>query len=304
MGLASKHKYLSKGNKSENRAFMFLMLPFMTLFFIFTVLPIISSFVLSFSDYDMIKPPVFTGLSNYLRMFTSDEVFPIAVKNTLLFSIVTGPISFILAFLLAWLINEFIPNIRSFLAFLFYAPALIGNVYFIWQITFSGDSYGYINNLLLTVGFITEPIQWFKDVRFTMPIIMIVQLWLSLGVSFLADIAGLQNVNPELYESGAVDGIRTRWHELWYITLPSMKSILLFGAVMQIQATFSISTVSMALAGFPSVNNTADTIVTHLLDVGTQRYEMGYAAAISAFLFLLMAVFRVGVGKALNLMGK
>ena len=296
------HNQLGRANRSENRAFLLLLMPFMGLFFIFTILPIVSSIVLSFTDYDMINTPRFTGLSNYLRMFTTDEVFPVAVKNTLLFSVITGPVSFFLAFLLAWLINEFRPGMRSLLAFLFYAPALIGNVYYIWQVAFSSDSYGYANSLLLSWGLITEPILWFRDVRFSMIIVMIVQLWLSIGISFLADIAGLQNVNPELYEAGAIDGIRTRWHELWYITLPSMKSILLFGAVMQIQATFSISAVPMALAGFPSVNNSVDTLVTHLMDVGTQRYELGYAAAVSVF--MLMALFRILVGKALDLMGK
>ena len=305
MGLAKgMHNQLGRANRSENRAFLLLLMPFMGLFFIFTILPIVSSIVLSFTDYDMINTPRFTGLSNYLRMFTTDEVFPVAVKNTLLFSVITGPVSFFLAFLLAWLINEFRPGMRSLLAFLFYAPALIGNVYYIWQVAFSSDSYGYANSLLLSWGLITEPILWFRDVRFSMIIVMIVQLWLSIGISFLADIAGLQNVNPELYEAGAIDGIRTRWHELWYITLPSMKSILLFGAVMQIQATFSISAVPMALAGFPSVNNSVDTLVTHLMDVGTQRYELGYAAAVSVFLFMLMALFRILVGKALDLMGK
>ena len=298
------HNQLGRANRSENRAFLLLLMPFMGLFFIFTILPIVSSIVLSFTDYDMINTPRFTGLSNYLRMFTTDEVFPVAVKNTLLFSVITGPVSFFLAFLLAWLINEFRPGMRSLLAFLFYAPALIGNVYYIWQVAFSSDSYGYANSLLLSWGLITEPILWFRDVRFSMIIVMIVQLWLSIGISFLADIAGLQNVNPELYEAGAIDGIRTRWHELWYITLPSMKSILLFGAVMQIQATFSISAVPMARAGFPSVNNSVDTLVTHLMDVGTQRYELGYAAAVSVFLFMLMALFRILVGKALDLMGK
>ena len=298
------HNQLGRANRSENRAFLLLLMPFMGLFFIFTILPIVSSIVLSFTDYDMINTPRFTGLSNYLRMFTTDEVFPVAVKNTLLFSVITGPVSFFLAFLLAWLINEFRPGMRSLLAFLFYAPALIGNVYYIWQVAFSSDSYGYANSLLLSWGLITEPILWFRDVRFSMIIVMIVQLWLSIGISFLADIAGLQNVNPELYEAGAIDGIRTRWHELWYITLPSMKSILFFGAVMPIQATFSISAVPMALAGFPSVNNSVDTLVTHLMDVGTQRYELGYAAAVSVFLFMLMALFRILVGKALDLMGK
>ena len=298
------HNQLGRANRSENRACLLVLMPFMGLCFSFTILPIVSSIVLSFTDYDMINTPRFTGLSNYLRMFTTDEVFPVAVKNTLLFSVITGPVSFFLAFLLAWLINEFRPGMRSLLAFLFYAPALIGNVYYIWQVAFSSDSYGYANSLLLSWGLITEPILWFRDVRFSMIIVMIVQLWLSIGISFLADIAGLQNVNPELYEAGAIDGIRTRWHELWYITLPSMKSILLFGAVMQIQATFSISAVPMALAGFPSVNNSVDTLVTHLMDVGTQRYELGYAAAVSVFLFMLMALFRILVGKALDLMGK
>lgn len=295
---------LRRKGLSENASFYILLLPFMSLFFLFTVLPVLSSIVLSFSSYDMISAPSFYGLGNFLRMVTSDEVFPKAVRNTMLFAVVTGPISFFLAFLLAWFINEFNPAVRSFLAFLFYAPALTGNAYFVWQIAFSGDSYGYVNNLLISLGLLTEPINWFRNVQYNRMILMVVQLWASMGISFLADIAGLQNVNPELYEAGAIDGIRTRWHELWYITLPSMKSILLFGAVMQIQATFSIGNVITTLAGYPSVNNSVDTIVSHLTDVGTVRYEMGYASAISVFLFAIMALTRVAVGKMLNFLGK
>ena len=289
---------------SDNLAAYILLFPFIFLFFIFTILPILSSIVLSFTSYNMISFPKFTGLINYLRMFSGDEVFPKAVVNTLKFSVVTGPISFLLAFLLAWLINEFGKTMRSVLSFLFYAPALIGNAYFIWQVAFSGDSYGYANNLLLSLGFIDEPINWFRNLTYNTGILIFIQLWLSMGVSFLADIAGLQNVNPELYEAGAIDGVRTRWHELWYITLPSMKDILLFGAVMQIQATFSIGAVIKVLAGYPSVNNSVDTIVSHLSDVGVIRYEMGYASAISVVLFLMMAITRILVGKILNSLGK
>lgn len=291
-------------NIGDNAAAYILLFPFLALFFMFTVLPVLSSIVLSFTSYDMISMPRFTGLLNYLRMFSGDEVFPKAVVNTLKFSVVTGPVSFLLAFLLAWLINEFGKTMRSLLAFLFYAPALVGNAYFIWQVAFSSDSYGYANNILLFMGFIEEPISWFRNLSYNMPILIFIQLWISMGVSFLADIAGLQNVNPELYEAGAIDGIKTRWHELWYITLPSMKEILLFGAVMQIQATFSIGAVIKRLAGYPSVNNSVDTIVSHLEDVGVVRYEMGYAAAISVFLFLMMAITRVVVGKILNALGK
>lgn len=289
---------------SENVAFHLIMLPFMLFFLLFNILPVLSSVVLSFFDYDMVSSPIFTGLENYSRMFTADETFMKVLGNTLRFSIVAGPGSFILAFLLAWMINEFSRTVRVILTFIFYAPALVGNAYFIWQIFFSGDSLGYLNNFLISFGFITEPINWFQNTSYNMTILLIIQLWMSMGVSFLANIAGLQNVSAEMYEAGAIDGIRTRWHELWYITLPSMKTILLFGAVMQIQSVFSVSSLMTTLVGYPSVNNSVDTLVSYISDIGTARYEMGYAAALSVVLFLLVLAFRFGIGALLNLIGK
>lgn len=268
------------------------------------MLPVLASVGLSFFDYDMLSAPKWAGLGNYLRMIVGDEVFPKTVINTLKFAIVTGPVSFFLSFLLAWFINEFKSGLRHILAFLFYASSLAGNAYFVWQVAFSGDSYGYVNSFLLNFGLISEPINWFSNTTYNMAILIVIQLWLGMGVAFLANLAGLQNVNPEIYEAGALDGIRTRWHELWYITLPSMKSILLFSAVMQIQAMFSVGAVIVALAGYPSADNSVDTIVSHLSDVGTVRYEMGYAAAISVFLFAMMAVTRVVVGKIMDSLGK
>ena len=299
-------KTLNQGKRfnSENIGFYLYLVPFMSLFFLFTIIPVLASVTLSFFDWDMVSTPVFTFGNNYLRMLTGDSIFWTVVKNTLQFAVVTGPIGFLLSFTLAWLINEFSPRIRSILAFLFYTPALVGNAYFIWQVAFSGDSFGYVNNILISFGLISEPIQWLKDAAYNKTIIIIVQLWMSMGVSFLSNIAGLQNVNVSLYEAGAIDGIKNRWHELWYITLPSMKSILLFGAVMQIQAVFSIGSIVSQLSGYPSVNNSVDTIVNLIADVGTMRYEMGYAAAMSVFLFLLMAAFRLIVGKLLSLLGR
>ena len=304
MSNKTKNKTIKHGALSENAVHYIMISPFLILFFLFTVLPVISSLGLSFFSYDMISLPKFSGVANYLRMFNGDEVFPKAVVNTLKFAVVTGPLSYLLAYLLAWFINDFNPAVRTVLTFIFYAPAMIGNATFIWQTMFSSDSYGYANSFLISLGIITEPISWFKNEAYNFAILIIVQLWTSMGISFLADIAGLQNVNPELYEAGALDGIKNRWYELWYITLPSMKSILLFGAVMQIQATFSIGAVITALAGYPSVNNSVDTVVSHLLDVGTVRYEMGYAAAISTVLFLMMLFARYLIGKILNLLGK
>lgn len=293
-----------KGFGRETPMLWLMLAPFLILFFLFTVLPVLSSMGLSFFTYDMLSLPKWSGLQNYLRMVTEDAVFTKTLLNTLKFSVITGPLSFFLSFLLAWFINEFPPVLRSVLAFLFYAPALVGNAYFIWQVAFSGDSYGYVNNLLLSMGLIDEPINWFRNLTYNTGIICMVQLWASMGVSFLSNIAGLQNVSPELYEAGTLDGIRNRWYELWYITLPGMKDILLFGAVMQIQTTFSIGTVITALAGYPSVENSLDTMVSYLSDVGIVRYEMGYAAAISVVLFLMMAITRVVVGKVLDFLGK
>ncbi len=293
-----------KGITREDISYYAVMAPFLIFFFVFNILPVLASMVLSFFDYDMVSKPIFTGLENYSRMFSSDSVFLTVLGNTLRFSIVAGPISFLLAFLLAWMINEFSRTVRVILTFIFYAPALVGNAYFIWQVFFSGDSYGYLNNFLISFGFITEPINWFQNTSYNMTIIIIVQLWMSMGVSFLANIAGLQNVSTELYEAAAIDGVRTRWHELWYVTLPSMKSILLFSSVMQIQAVFSVSAVITTLAGYPSVNNSVDVLVSYISDIGTARYEMGYASALSIFLFFMVLAFRFGIGALLNLVGK
>ena len=294
----------SRRTTSEDISFYIITIPFMLFFFLFNILPVLASMTLSFFDYDMVSSPIFIGLENYSRMFTGDDVFMKVLGNTLRFSIIAGPISFLLSFMLAWMINEFPKTVRVVLTFIFYAPALVGNAYFIWQVFFSGDSYGYLNNLLISFGFITEPINWFQNTEYNMTIIIIVQLWMSMGVSFLANIAGLQNVSAELYEAAAIDGVRTRWHELWYVTLPSMKSILLFSSVMQIQSVFSVSAVVVTLAGYPSVNNSVDTIVSYISDVGTARYEMGYASALSIFLFFMVLAFRFGIGALLNLVGK
>lgn len=280
------------------------LLPFLIMFIAFTAIPIISSVVLSFFNFDMVQKIEFAGFANYVRLILNDAVFVTVFNNTIFFAIITGPCGFLLSFVLAWFINEFSPFVRTTLSFLFYAPALVGNAYFIWSIAFSSDSYGYVNSLLLSMGLITEPITWLKNASYTMPIIIAVQLWQSMGVSFLANISGLQNVNNEMYEAGAIDGIRNRWQELWYITLPSMKHMLLFSAVMQISSAFSVSAIAIQLAGYPSVDYSVDTIVSYMADVGTVRYEMGYASAMSVALFAIMAIFRWLIGLLINKTGK
>ena len=300
----SGKKSFAKSIFSDRVSMIVLLLPFITFFILFTVLPILTSVALSFTSYDMIALPKFIGLENYRRMIVDDSAFIVTVRNTFIFSVVAGPLGFLLSFVLAWLVNEFSPRVRTILSLLFYAPSLVGNAYFIWQVAFSGDSYGYINSLLLSVGVITEPIVWLKNESFLMPIIIIVHLWQSMGISFLSNISGLQNVSRDMYEAGSIDGIRNRWQELWYITLPSMSHMLLFSAVMQIQASFSVGAIAVTLAGYPSKSNAVDMIVSYMSDVASVRYEMGYAAAIAVVLFLMMIVTRAIVGKILQITQK
>lgn len=260
----------------------------MILFFFFTVIPVAVSFFLSFFYFNMLEMPRFVGWDNYARLFLNDDVFMIALRNTFFFAVITGPVSYVACFIFAWIINELSPKVRAFMTLVFYAPSISGNVFFIWLVIFSGDSYGYLNGFLMQIGILLEPIQWLQDERYVLMIVIIVQLWLSLGTSFLAFIAGLQTIDKSIVEAGAVDGIKNRWQELWFITLPSMRPQLMFGAVMQITAAFAVADIAVALAGFPSVNYSAHTIVTHLMDYGTIRFEMGYASAIATVLFAIM----------------
>lgn len=266
-------------------------LPFILLFFTFTILPILSSVFLSFTYFNMLETPLFIGVDNYVRLLLEDDVFLIALRNTLLFALITGPLSYILSFVFAWFINDFQRGIRTGLTFLFYAPSLAGNVYFIWTYIFSDDSVGLLNSTLLRLGVINDSIQWLTDANYNNIVVVVVILWLSMSVGFLSFVAGLQSMDKSLYEAGAMDGVKNRFQELWYITLPQMVPQLLFGAVMQISTSFAIGYEAMALTGFPSTDYSTHTIITHIFDYGTVRFEMGYASAIAVVLFLLMLFF-------------
>jgi len=302
-GLQGKWELFVKDMKRDKHLFV-LLAPYMVLFLLFTVLPVIISIFFSFTHFNMLEFPSWVGWENYSKLLWNDDVFLIGLKNTLIFAVITGPVSYIACFVFAWLINELNPKVRAFMTLVFFAPSISGNVFFIWQIIFSSDSYGIMNGFLMKIGIIYEPVQWLQDPQYMLAIIILVQLWLSLGTSFLAFIAGLQTVDRTLYEAGAVDGVKNRWQELWFITLPSMRPQLMFGAVIQITASLAVADVAMALAGFPSVQYGAHTIVTHLVDYGTIRFEMGYASAIATVLFILMLGSNLAVQKLLKRVGE
>ncbi len=278
--------------------------PFYVLFLTFTILPVVLSIVLSFTTFNMLEPPVFVFLDNYIRLFLDDDIFLIAVKNTFIFAAITGPVSYLLSFLVAWFINELPPKIRALVTLVFYAPSISGQVYTIWLTMFSGDAYGWVNGWLTKFGFIDTPIQFFKDAAYVMPLCIVVALWTSLGTAFLSFIAGLQTVDKSLYEAAAVDGIKNRWQELWYITLPVMKPQLMFGAVMAITGSFGFGGIVTALCGFPSVDYAAHTIMHHLEDYGGQRFEVGYSSAIATILFFMMIGANALIKKLLSKVGQ
>ena len=262
--------------------------PYLLLFLLFTVIPVIMSIGLSFTYYNLFETPRMVFLDNYRGLFISDDVFLTALRNTLLIAVITGPLSYAACFLLAWMITDLPPLLRALLTTVFYAPSISGAMYMIWQMIFRSDSYGYVNAVLMRLGILNDPVLWLEDSHTVLAVVIIVSVWLSLGTSFLAFIAGLQGVDKSLYEAASVDGITNRFQELWYVTLPAMRPQLMFGAVMQITAAFGVGDVSANLAGLPSVDYAAHTIVNHITDYGYTRFEMGYASAVATILFLMM----------------
>lgn len=261
--------------------------PFLILFFIFTVVPVIASIVISLTNFNTIQFPDFVGLDNYFNLILDDALFMTALKNTILLAVITGPLGYLLSLMVAWLVNELGNRARSIVTLLFYTPSISGGAYLIWQIIYSGDMYGFLNGVLINLGIIDTPIQWLTDTDYMFPAAIFVILWMSFGTGFLSLIAGFKNIDKTLYEAGAMDGIKNRYQELWYITLPSMKPQLMFSAVMSISGAFGMGAVISGVFGFPSSGYALHTLAHHMSDYGSTRFEMGYASAIAVILFVI-----------------
>ena len=288
----------------RNRVGYFMVAPFMILFTLFTVLPVVLSVVVSFTDFNLLQWPTWLWFENYERLFLDDDIFMTACQNTFIFAVIVGPVSYLMSFLVAWFINELSPRVRAVVTLVFYAPSISGEVYTIWGTLFSGDAYGWVNAWLLELGFINEEILFFQDADYVMPLCIVVALWMSLGTAFLSFIAGLQGIDRAQYEAGAVDGLRNRWQELWYVTLPNMKPQLMFGAILAITGAFGFGSVVTALCGYPSVDYKAHTIMHHLSDYYGSRFEVGYASAIAVVLFVIMIGANMLVKKMISKVGQ
>ena len=281
-------------NKNKKNTFLYL-LPYVTLFVVFIVIPVVTAIGLSFTNFNTIEKPSFVGFLNYINLLTQDDIFmQYVLPNTIIFALIVGPGGYLLGFLLAWVLSQLPKVPRTILSLIFYSPSMTSGVAMtvVWTVLFSGNQSGYFNSLLMKLGILTEPIVWLQEARYIMPIMIIVALWSSMGVGFLAIMAGILNIDKELYEAGAIDGIRNRFQELIYITIPAIKPQMLFGAVMAIVNTFANGMIGVQLTGAnPTPGYAGQLIVNHIDDYGFLRYEMGYAAAISVVLLLIIYIF-------------
>lgn len=275
--------------------------PFLILYAVFVLAPIIICIGISLTNYNLLETPDFVGLTNYKLLFMEDSVFITAVSNTVVFAVISGPISLIASFLLAWIINK--APLSKLFSLAFYAPSITSSIAMtvVWLYFFSPDRYGLINNVLFELGVINEPIYWTTDPATIMIVIIIISIWMSLGSNFMVFIAGLKNTSPELLEAGQMDGIKNQGQELLYIILPQMKPQLLFGIINAVVGAFGVFDIAVTVAGMPSPDYAGHTIVAHLYDYAFIRFEMGYAAAISVMLF----IFTFGIGQiAMKLLSK
>lgn len=265
-----------------------MMAPFFTIFFLLTVIPVLSSIILSFTDFNMVQFPKWVGIDNYIRLILEDEVFMIALKNTLVFALITGPVGYILSFVVAWFINDLGPIAKNVVTLLMYSPALCGGMVTIWAYIFAADSKGLLNSLLIRFGLITSPINFLTDAQYSFTVCIFIVIWSSMGVGFLSLLSGLKSLDKSYFEAAAIDGISNRWQELYYVTLPQVGPQLIFSAVMTISSSFAIGSAISGLTGFPSTEYSTHTLVLHMTDYATTRFEMGYSATVAVILFGLM----------------
>lgn len=281
--------------ENANKAGYLFVLPYGIVFAVFILLPTVIAIGLSFTNYDAVKmPPSFVGFLNYINLITNDEVFmQYVLPNTITYAIIVGVGGYALSFVLAWALAQFSRLPRTIYALILYSPTMTVGVAMtvLWKIMFTGDQTGYINSWLQKLGIINEPIIFLTNVQYLLPIVILVGLWSSMGVGFLSILSGILNGDEELYEAAAIDGVKNRFQEMIYITIPTMKPQMLFAAVMSIVNAFQNGTISTLLAGNPTPGYAAQLIVNHIEDYGFIRFEMGYAAAVSVALLLIVQVF-------------
>ena len=277
--------------------------PYALIFAVFILIPVVLAAILSFTNFNAIEFPRAVGFLNYINLLTNDaEFMKFVLPNTVVYAVIVGIGGYILSFVLAWALCNLTKPVRTVFALILYSPSMTTGVAMtvLWKVIFSGDQSGLLNSWLMELGIITEPIMWLTDTRFLLPIVIVIGLWSSMGIGFLSMIAGILNTDASLYEAASIDGISNRFQEMIYITIPQMKPQMLFAAVMAIVGAFQNGTITSLLVGNPSPGYASQLLVNHIEDYGFLRYEMGYAAAVSVVLLLIVQLFSKGANVLLT----
>ena len=200
-----------------------LLSPYLMLFSVFILVPVIMTVGLSFTNFDVINTPKANGITNYVYLFTQDTVFmKFVLPNTFLYAIVVGVGGYVLSFLIAWMLAQIQALPRTLLSLCIYVPSMLGQVFIgvIWRTVFSGDQGGWMNAILLQLGWIDQPIQFLLTGDYFMLIMIVVSLWSSMGIGFLSMISGILNINREIYEAAYIDGLRNRFQDRAHQSAP------------------------------------------------------------------------------------
>jgi len=259
-------------------------LPNMLGVLLFFVVPALFSFGLIFTDYQFSNPNVsFTGMDNIKRMFQDDQFYN-AIKNTAIF-LLSVPVSLGLAFVIALVLNKNV-YLKGLLRGMFFLPYISSGVAvaFVWMLLFQ-PSHGPINEILRWIGIVSPP-GWFADSETAMYAIDIIQIWFLLGYNMIIYLAALQEVSPELLEAAKIDGAKSRtvtWRIVWPLVSPTTFMLLITGLIMTMK---SFSIIQAITQGGPSGSTTI--LSLYIYKTAFSYYEMGYASAISWFLFAII----------------
>ena len=287
-------KKLLTRDQLETRNGWLFVTPYAILFLTCIVAPIIIAILLSFTSFNGVNKPDFIFIDNFIYLFTKDKTFTqYVLPNTLKFALIVGVGGYVLSFFMAWCLAQMPKRSRTIISIILYTPSMTMGVALgvLWIIIFSGSDTGYINYILISLTLINEPIEWLQNPNYLMTIMIIISLWSSLGVGFLAMLSGILNIPQDVYEAAYVDGMKNRFQEVFYITIPMMKPQMLFGAVMAVVNTFAAGGIGVTLSGSnPTPQYAGQLIINHVDDYIYNKYEFGMACAVTVLLLLIILI--------------
>jgi putative chitobiose transport system permease protein len=265
--------------------------PALVIISVFILYPTAAVVYYSFTEYNIVRPPEWVGLQNYERLWR-DPIFWKALSNSFLYLIVT-PTLIVLSIALAIVVNRPLPGVNVFRA-LYYIPVISGTIAvgIAWRWLFDTNG-GLINGILVSLGILEQPVQWLAEPAFTLPIAMLLTIWIGLGYYMMVFLAGLQNIPEDLYDAAVIDGCNG-FQKHWYVTLPGLRPQIVFVAVISSLAAIEVfNEIFVITGGLGGILNSGVTMVFYLWRQAFRLQNAGYASAIAMVLLLITLVFSI-----------